>query len=92
MNQGSRDGIVVTPILNYARVQSMVVQPDGIVASGYAYDGSRNLIALARYTLDGQLDTQSSFGPVPTLSIGDVSKSGGNPDTTAFNFTVTCHR
>ncbi len=85
---GVRDGIVATPILNYARARSVAIQNDGkIVAAGYAYDG-RNVIALARYLPNGDLDPD--FGPMPSVSIGDVSLSEGNTGTTtAFNFTVT---
>ena len=83
-----QDGIAVTRIATYAWVRSMVIQSDGnIVVSGYAYNGSRHVIALARYTPDGSLD--ATFGPAPTLAIGDVSKAEGNSGTTAFAFTVT---
>src|SRR5205085_235620 len=40
---------------------ALVLQPDGkLVAAGYAYDGSNNDFALARYRADGRLD--GSFG------------------------------
>lgn len=87
----ARDGIVVTPILNNAWPWSVVVQNDGkIVASGDASDGSRHVIALARYNPDGTLD--QSFGePAPPPAGITVTPTSGLVTTEAggtASFTV----
>lgn len=52
----------------YTVYNSTVVQPDGkVVAAGYAWNGSNNDFALARYNTDGSLDsTFSSDGKLTT--------------------------
>jgi uncharacterized delta-60 repeat protein len=59
------DGIAVTPFSVTApaldSVQDLVIQPDGkILAAGTAVTGTRSHFALARYNVDGSLD--SGFG------------------------------
>jgi uncharacterized delta-60 repeat protein len=53
------DGKVTTSIsANFGFAQSLAIQPDGkIVVAGYWYNGSDYDFALARYNLDGSLDT-----------------------------------
>jgi uncharacterized delta-60 repeat protein len=84
-------GAVFTPILQAARATSVVIQSDGqIVAAGYAYDGSRSHIALARYDTHGNLDP--TFGPPfppASFTITDVSVIEGNGGTVNAVFKVT---
>ena len=74
------DGITVTPILNAttypAVARSMAVQSDGkFVLAGYAHEGTRNFVALARYLPDGTLD--ETFGvpapPPPGITVTPTS-------------------
>jgi len=65
------NGIVTTNIGsgNNDKINSLVIQEDGkIIAGGYAYDGTSNNFALARYNMDGTLDT--TFGG---KNVGDMS-------------------
>ncbi|MEO8042172.1 MAG: delta-60 repeat domain-containing protein, partial [Acidobacteriota bacterium] len=54
-------GKVSTSIGNFSEAYAAALQSDGkIVAAGFGYDGSNSGVALAKYYIDGSLDT--SFG------------------------------
>jgi len=81
-------GLVVTPIGESGGVRSVLLQGDKIVAAGWASITSGRVLALARYTNDGQLDP--TFGPdPPSASINSVSMSEGNSGVKQFDFQVT---
>lgn len=81
-------GLVVTPIGESGGARSVLLQGDKIVAAGWASITSARVLALARYTNDGQLDP--TFGPdPPSASINSVSMSEGNSGVKQFDFQVT---
>src|SRR5436190_17691730 len=65
-------GKVITDFVGYADVaSSVVIQRDGkIVVAGYAGNGSNSDFALARYNLDGSLDTAFGIGGRVTTDFG----------------------
>ncbi len=65
-------GIVLTPIGKWADAHAVVVQPDGkVVAAGSAtLDGIYNRFAMARYNVDGSLDSSFGSNGIVTTSIG----------------------
>jgi len=69
-------GTVITPVgSGDATIQGMALQSDGkIVVAGYAWDGTSDDFAVARYTTAGVLD--------PTFGTGGVTLTdhAGNPD------------
>ncbi|MDX1436594.1 MAG: hypothetical protein R3335_07285, partial [Anaerolineales bacterium] len=73
-------GVVTTAITTGEDTAFAVrLQPDGkIVAAGRSNDGTlTNLVAVARYESDGQLDTSFGNGGVYTKQIGTVSQALG---------------
>nr|WP_322710474.1 DUF4347 domain-containing protein [Nostoc sp. ChiSLP03a]MDZ8211571.1 DUF4347 domain-containing protein [Nostoc sp. ChiSLP03a] len=87
MNPGDLDinfgngGTVMTKFGNGGSAHSVAIQPDGkIVAVGYVYMNNNNVtafdFALARYNLDGSLDTSfGKSGTVTTHVVGTSSDS-----------------
>ncbi len=67
-------GIVTTPIGIEARGRAVAQQSDGkIIVAGDSFDGSQTTIALARYTITGNLDSDfGSSGVVTTLIDSDA--------------------
>ncbi|HKJ22283.1 MAG TPA: delta-60 repeat domain-containing protein, partial [Gammaproteobacteria bacterium] len=67
-------GTVITPItgLTDARAEAVAMEPDGkIVAAGFGVDGSnRRVVAVARYTANGTLDTTFGSGGIQTTAMG----------------------
>jgi uncharacterized delta-60 repeat protein len=65
-------GIVQTPSgTGGSRLEAMALQPDGkIVAAGSAYNGSQDVVALARYSANGSLDTTFGSGGIVTTPVG----------------------
>ncbi len=68
----SSDGKVSTAIGSYGdEAQAIAIQPDGkIVAAGYSNNGSNDDFALARYNVNGTLDTSFSSDGKVTTDIG----------------------
>ena len=73
----SNDGIITTSVgSSFEIVYGLASQPDGkIIAAGYAYNGSDNDFALARYTVSGSLDTTFGNNGVVTTDIGSNGDS-----------------
>jgi uncharacterized delta-60 repeat protein len=66
----------VTTVLgtNYSSASAVAVQTDGkIVAAGASYDGTCWAFGLARYNVDGSLDTSFGTGGKVTTAFGTVS-------------------
>jgi uncharacterized delta-60 repeat protein len=73
------DGVVTTAFGSDDQIAySVAIQPDGkIVAAGYFYNGADEDIAVARYTLNGSLDTSFDIdGKVATSISGDERAHG----------------
>jgi len=81
-----KDGVVKTNVLLSSTVFKLVPARNGkIMAFGAAWDGTKNKLAIARYTKDGKLD--SSFGingivlqEVPTQLNWDILAATTGPD------------
>jgi uncharacterized delta-60 repeat protein len=69
------DGKVTTPVRENSEITSMALQSDGkIVVAGYSYDTFNvNSFGLARYNIDGSLDTSFGTGGKVTTSMGEQS-------------------
>lgn len=70
---GSSGQVVTTIASGSGRdvVETVAVQPDGkIVAAGFAFTGTRDDLALARYDPDGSLDATFGVGGTLTTAIG----------------------
>jgi uncharacterized delta-60 repeat protein len=64
-------GKVVTAIGSYDYAKSVAIQSDGkIVAAGVSFNGIDDDFALARYNIDGSLDTTFGIGGKVTTAIG----------------------
>ncbi len=67
-------GTVITPItgLTDARAEAVAMEPDGkIVAAGFGVNASnRTVVAVARYTANGTLDTTFGSGGIQTTAMG----------------------
>jgi uncharacterized delta-60 repeat protein len=80
-------GTVVTPVGSAAAgVHSVAVQGDGkIVVAGFAFDGTQNDFAVARYNANGTLDTTfnhtgevlTHFGSTPSAAFGLALQGDG---------------
>lgn len=76
-------GKVTTPIGSFATCTAVAIQPAGeaitqpakIVASGYSYDGSKEVFAVARYNLNGTLDTSFDGDGIVTTPIFNVQSA-----------------
>jgi uncharacterized delta-60 repeat protein len=69
------DGKVTTSVRENSEIRSMALQSDGkIVVAGYSYDTLNvNSFGLARYNVDGSLDTTFSTDGILTTSMGQQS-------------------
>jgi uncharacterized delta-60 repeat protein len=69
------DGKVTTPVRENSEITSMALQSDGkIVVAGYSYDTFNvNSFGLARYNIDGSLDTSFDTDGKVTTSMGEQS-------------------
>lgn len=75
-DQFGADGGVATRILNAAYGRSVVIQSDGkLVVSGRAYNGSQDVIALARYDTDGNLDATFGGSNRPPVAADDSAST-----------------
>ncbi|NKE72420.1 hypothetical protein MNODULE_16840 [Nitrospiraceae bacterium HYJII51-Mn-bac16s-1-B09] len=99
---GVTAGTVAIPIGNTSIGQAVAIQPDGkIVVAGYSNTGGPNHFTLARYNIDGTLDT-ASFGttgtggtvvtPIGTGSIGQavVIQPDGKIVVAGYSSTLVC--
>ncbi len=70
-------GVTTTPFFSgmYDGISSIAIQNDGrIIAAGYAQNGTQSDFALARYNVDGSLDT--SFNNTPSLCAANLPCQG----------------
>ncbi len=72
------DGVVTTTIgSSNDTASSVALQSDNkIVIAGESWDGSRSVLAAARYTVTGTLDTGFGSGGIVTTSVGSIANGG----------------
>lgn len=71
---GTQPGVVTTAINGYSLANNLDIQTDDkIVAVGYTFDGSVGLLAIARYTTAGILDTTFNGNGIVTTLIGSTA-------------------
>lgn len=70
-NNFGNSGLVTTTIGEYASGAAVAIQADGkIVVAGSSIQASTETFALARYNLDGSLDSSFGYGGIVTTTIG----------------------
>ncbi|HRC33421.1 MAG TPA: hypothetical protein PK736_08250, partial [Bacteroidia bacterium] len=68
------DGIVVTDFGNFAQIKSLVLQTDDkIVVAGYSYVSPNFYFAIARYNINGSLDTSFDSDGIVTTDFGTIN-------------------
>ncbi len=71
------DGIATLPILGTDdAIHALALQPDGkVVAGGDAFNGTKRVLALARFHTDGALDTSFGINGTATTSVSSRNDS-----------------
>ena len=55
------------------RAVALVVGPGGIVLGGFAFNGTHNEVALARFSVGGELDPAFGDGGTLTIPVGSTA-------------------